>query len=105
MLINVLLHPMMAEKRLLMYSYVVYGLSLKSEIELPELIGTEALMPYDSTPVEIRKGDIPYDLPNAETSVEGYRISGNRALFSLMGTARFLITEGKSIIFSPEEDH
>src|SRR5688572_29118459 len=88
-----------------MYTYVVYGLTLKSEIELPELIGTETLAPCDPIPVEIRKGDVPHDLPNATTPVEGYRIDKDKALFVMAGTARFLIAGGKSIKFVPEEGH
>jgi hypothetical protein len=88
-----------------MYTYVVYGLKLKSEIELPELIGTEGLTPYDPTPVEIFKGDVPPDLANAETSVEGYRIVKDKALFVMTGTARFLIADGKFIRVAPVEGH
>jgi hypothetical protein len=88
-----------------MYTYVVYGLKLKSEIEFPELIGTESLSPYDPTPVEIFKGDVPHDLANAETSVEGYRILKDTALFVMTGTARFLITDGKFIRVASEAGH
>lgn len=85
--------------------YTAYGLRLESEIDLPELAGTEALPSCDPVSVRIRKGNVPHDLPDAMTTVEGYQVREDTALFVMTGTARFLITEGESIAFAPEEGH
>jgi hypothetical protein len=88
-----------------MHTYIAYGLRLESQIELPELAGTGAIPSHDPVPVSICEGNVPYDLPDAITTVEGYRVCKDKALLILVGTARFLITEGTSITFTPEDGH
>jgi hypothetical protein len=88
-----------------MHTYTAYGLRLESEIEFPELAGTEAIPLYDPAPISIRRGDVPRDLPNSITTVEGYRVTKDEALLILDGTARFQITEGRSITFAPEHGY
>jgi hypothetical protein len=88
-----------------MYTYVVYGLSLISEIELPELRGTETMVHCDPIPIEIRRGNVPHSIPHATKTVEGYLVREQEALFVMTGTARFLITKGKEIKVAAEEGH
>ena len=95
----------MGSRQRQMYTYVAHGLKLNSEFELPELTGTETLVPFDPIPVEICRGDVPRDLANAKTSMEGYRILEDKVLLVLSGTARYLIMDGRIIRVAPARGH
>jgi len=88
-----------------MHKYAAYGLSLESEFELSELIETQGTPTCDPDPVTVIIGDVPHDLPNAITTVEGYRVTAEQALFVMEGTARYLICGGKTITVAPEAGH
>ena len=75
------------------YSYAAYGLSIRSEIELPELPVVEIL----DADVEIRAGAVPESLPGAVQIHEHWHVSPGALLFSSGCAGRFLITGGNRI--------
>jgi hypothetical protein len=88
-----------------MHTYIAYGLKLESEIELPELAAYHTALVCDAESISIQIADVPEDLSDAVTTVEGYRVQQDKALFVMNGTARYLITGGNTITVFPVEGH
>lgn len=82
-----------------MHRYLIGGLSVCSEIVLPGLIGAAATPMPDVT---IEEGDVPEALENAVTSGPTWAIEGNRFLLRIPDIARFLLTDGREIIYTAE---
>src|ERR1700752_837058 len=83
--------------------YLVGGITLVSEIALPELpfIQQESATPH---PVSIRTGDVASQLPGA-VEVDPYCFTtATQYLLCIQGIARYLVTGGREIIVDPEAD-
>lgn len=82
-----------------MFSYLVSGLNVASELALPGLIALEPDT-LQGADVTIRAGDVPSALADAETSGVNWQISGDRFLFDIPGVVRILLTGGREILFA-----
>jgi HPr serine kinase-like protein len=81
--------------------YRVSGLSVASEIALPGLIaGTAECVPQ----VMIRRGPVPDQLPDSRAVGPTWQVAGNRFLLRIPDIARFLLNDGREIVFAPETD-
>ncbi len=85
------------------YIYRVYGLNVKSDIILPELITLEDDMTYNFD-VIIILGDVPEHKSNLKVKFENYFISDNELFFHVDGIAKYYISDGHKIIIQPEQD-
>ena len=81
--------------------YLVGGITLVSEIELPELplIQQQSATPH---PVTIRLGEVPRQLPNAVEVDPGCFVTTTQYLLCVAGIARYLVTEGLEIVVEPD---
>ncbi len=79
------------------FFYEVYGLKLKSDLELPELI------PIDANVVDviITLDKVPQSLPGSKAYGAWAEYESSRCLFRIQGVARFLIEHGRSICVEP----
>jgi len=75
------------------FVYQVYGLTVESEIELPELVPVENHQPQ----VQIRFGEIPETLHNVIEEWPWCMASDTEFLFHIEGVAKFYITQGRTI--------
>ena len=81
--------------------YRVSGLSVASEIALPGLIaGTAERAPQ----VTIRRGPVPENLPQPSASGPTWQVAGKQFLLRIPDIARFLLNDGREIVFAPESD-
>jgi hypothetical protein len=81
--------------------YHVSGLSVASEIALPGLIsGSAARVPE----VTIRQGTVPESLAGPTASGPTWQVAGKQFLLRIPDIARFLLSEGREILFAPESD-
>jgi hypothetical protein len=85
------------------YIYRVYGLDVKSDIILPELITLENNMTH-TFDVTISLGNVPEHKENPKVKFENYFISDNELYFHVYGVAKYYIADGDKIIVEPEED-
>lgn len=85
------------------YSYSIYGLKVKSEIMISELMSLEKdiLEGYD---VEICLGTIPELIHNLKVKLKNYEASENEITFHVDRIAKYYISEGKKIIIEPDKD-
>ena len=84
-----------------MQFYRVSGLSVASEIALPGLIaGTAERAPQ----VTIRRGQVPENLPQPSASGPTWQVAGKQFLMRIPDIARFLLNDGREIVFAPESD-
>ena len=83
-------------------SYQVSGLSVVSEIALPGLIAdtSETAPPQ----VTIRRGPVPRNLPAPTTSGPTWEVGGKQFLLRIPDIARFLLNDGREIVFAPESE-
>ncbi|HUD86324.1 MAG TPA: hypothetical protein VMR17_07700 [Xanthobacteraceae bacterium] len=81
--------------------YRVCGLSVASEIELPGLIAGAA---EPMAQVTIRCGPVPEHLPDSRAAGPTWQIAGNQFLLRIPDIARFLLNDGREIVFAPESD-
>jgi len=80
------------------YWYRVYGLLVKSEIELTELITDEP-----STPdVEIQYGNVPYKLPHFDDSGVLFQVTNNDFLFRMEDVGSFRVQNGTLLTIEPD---
>lgn len=82
-----------------MQFYRISGLSVASDIALPGLIAGKAAANADVT---IRSGAVPQRLEAATGSGPTWQVAGGRFLLRIPGIARFLLEDGRSILFAPE---
>jgi len=82
------------------YQYKVYGLTLSSELELPELT------PEHNTDadVDIVFGEVPEHLPEIRGSGVLYEAAYNDFLFKFEGLGRYRVQNGNRIIIQPEKN-
>jgi hypothetical protein len=81
--------------------YQVSGLSVASEIVLPGLIAGAA---ERAPQVAIRRGPVPDNLAGATASGPTWQVAGQQFLLRIPDIARFLLSEGREILFAPESD-
>jgi hypothetical protein len=81
--------------------YRISGLSVASEIVLPGLIAGTPSMPPEVT---IRRGDVPDALPAAKSSGISWQRCDDHFLLHIPAIARFMLTAGRDIVFTPESD-
>ena len=81
--------------------YLVGGITLVSEIALPEL---PLIQQQDATPhpVTIRLGEVPRQLPNAVEVDPDCFATTTQYLLCVAGIARYLVTEGREIVVEPD---
>jgi hypothetical protein len=81
--------------------YRVCGLSVASEITLPGLISDAA---GQFSQVTIRRGPVPNDLAQASAAGPTWQIAGRQFLLRIPEIARFLLKDGREIVFAPESE-
>lgn len=83
-----------------MHLYCVSGLIVDSEIALPGLhtVATGRGLPD----VTIRPGAVPHALADASTTGPTWQIAGKQFLLRIPGVARFLLNDGREIVFAQE---
>lgn len=84
-------------------TYCCYGLQLRSDIALPELIVTKGKDPTEPV-VFVRRGTVPDLLPGAIDAGYGLQLDGGDALLTVPRTARYLIRNGQEIMVDPLTD-
>lgn len=77
--------------------YCVYGMNIYSEISLPEFAGAE-IEPLEKPDVKIKYGNVPGQLENPGRSGICYQLGKLTLLLKIAGTAKYLATNGNSII-------
>ncbi|MEP7030273.1 MAG: hypothetical protein ABI830_05000, partial [Pseudolabrys sp.] len=82
------------------HSYRVSGLSVGSEIALPGLIALAS--GGKAADVTIRRARVPAALENAKATGPTWQIGGKQFLLRIPGIARFLLNDGREILFAPE---
>lgn len=82
------------------YHYKVYGLSICSELELPELQAGQD----NGADVSIGFGKVPEHLPEIRGSGILFEAAFNDFLFKFQGIGRFRVQEGSRIIIQAEKD-
>lgn len=80
--------------------YSSYGLTIQSEIELPELLSAEE-SPCD---VKIQFGSVPSELSNAQARGVAWQAAPNQMLLDVRNVARYWVTDGETITIEPAED-
>ncbi|HTZ03506.1 MAG TPA: hypothetical protein VMC05_14330 [Xanthobacteraceae bacterium] len=85
-----------------MQFYRVSGLSVASEIALPGLIAAPA--EAASAQVTIRRGPVPETLARATAEGPTWQIAGKQFLMRIPDIARFILNDGREIVFAPESD-
>lgn len=83
------------------YLYTAYGLTIDSEIELPEL-KSHAIMDFNSfdADVKIRSGMVPDHLPSAHAKRQHVQVGDREVLLTFKHVGRFLVANGTEILFS-----
>jgi len=82
------------------FFYKVYGLTIQSELELPELVDVEPEEPE----VRIRFGEFPERLDGLIAHWQGFMASPSAFILSVDGVARYHINDGRMITIAPELD-
>src|ERR1700749_228340 len=82
--------------------YLIGGVTLISEIALPELplIQQQSSTPH---PVRVRLGSIPNHLPGAVELDPGCFATPAQYLLNIQGVARYLVTDGIEIVVDPDD--
>ncbi|MDB5707271.1 MAG: Serine kinase of the HPr protein regulates carbohydrate metabolism [Sphingomonas bacterium] len=83
-----------------MFSYLVSGLSVASELVLPGLIASESSHP--DADVVIRAGAVPIALDDTTVNGPNWHLAGDRFLISIPGVIRMLLIGGREILYEPE---
>ena len=84
-----------------MFSYIVSGLGVSSEIALPGLILDESNRP-DSADIVIRSGTVPLTLEGATASGPTWQLAGDHFLLTVPDILRMLLIGGNTILFETE---
>lgn len=79
------------------FTYYLHGLTVHSEIELPEL----SPRPGGVHDVQIQLGALDHIPLNPDRPWGNYFLAPNRVLLNIKDVARFLVTEGKEILIDP----
>ena len=92
--------PISPENPSSFHDYTVYGLHLRSCIELPELTPVPVLEVEPD--LWIRCGPVPDRLEAACTKTPFWQAASDRVLIMLEGIARYLISDGREIVIETE---
>ena len=84
-----------------MFYYQTMGISIRSHIELPELLNVLDLHCYD---LDITIGVVPESVHDALLFDEEFQISNKEFLFYEKGIAKYYVTDGSKIIIQSESD-
>jgi len=84
-----------------LFSYIVSGLGVSSEIALPGLILDESNRP-DSADIVIRSGTVPLTLEGATASGPTWQLAGDHFLLTVPDILRMLLIGGNTILFETE---
>ena len=79
------------------FHYAVYGLSVASEIELPELVATDGIPCADADVEIVMAASEPLDA-TVEELADGLCVRGRTAQFLVDGLARYTIVDGRRIL-------
>ena len=86
----------------LTYNYIVAGLTVRSEIALPELV------PYsqesDEPDIEISYAHVPENLPQATQASSQAEIADNEVLLKVPDIARYYVRAGRQILVEAAPD-
>jgi len=82
--------------------YKAFGLTISSDIQLPELILTE--IEVSAPDVVIAKTDLNAIWGNFKDSIQFFMVKENLVLFKVPNTAIFLIENGNRILYMPIDD-
>jgi hypothetical protein len=86
-------------------SYTCYGLSISSELELPELIEATPSRSEEEPEVRIRFGEVPTDGLAGGRQLGPYLwTTEDRLWLHVPGVARYLVSGGDSIVIRPDGD-
>jgi hypothetical protein len=99
---------MLKNRRLIMismkkniYTYQIYGLIIKSEIEIPELcVYSEEIASCD---VDICFGCVPRDIDQPIFTTKSWQISKNEFYMYIKDVGHYYVSNGKSVIVEPED--
>lgn len=81
------------------HDYEAFGLRIRSSLPLPELIPDDREGDPDA---RIVYGSVPAELPNASFVRPRFQAATGALLLRIEGVARYLVTDGKSIVVEPE---
>jgi hypothetical protein len=81
--------------------YLLGGITLASEIALPELPPIQRDGPT-AHPVRVRLGDVPSRLPDAVQVDPGCFTTSSQYLLCIHGIARYLVINGQEIVVAPD---
>lgn len=84
----------------MMHNYLISGLGVSSELELPGAIPN--ISQEDNPAVLIRRGAVPTALPDATDSGPTWDMAGDIFLLRVPGLVRLLMTAGRDIAFELE---
>ncbi|MGB8539216.1 MAG: hypothetical protein WCD57_22520 [Acidobacteriaceae bacterium] len=82
--------------------YLIGGITLISEIALPELPRVQQ-QSATAHPVRVRLGDVPNHLPGAVELDPDCFATPTQYLLNIQGVARYLVTDGREIVVHPED--
>jgi hypothetical protein len=81
--------------------YRVSGLSVRSDIDLPGLIAGTADRAADVT---VRRGSVPEHLAGSRVAGPTWQIADKQFLLRIPDIARFLLNDGREIVYAPESE-
>lgn len=81
--------------------YRISGLSVASDIALPGLLAGK---PSPSPDVTIRRGSVPERLEGVTGTGPTWQVAGRQFVLRIPGIARFLLEDGRAIVFTPESE-
>lgn len=84
------------------HHYIVAGLTVQSEIPLPELVSHDPSA--DDPDVEIKFAAVPERLPRPTRSVGGAELAENEVLLKVSNIARYRVRSGRQILVEAEPD-
>ncbi|WP_338552642.1 aldolase [Paenibacillus sp. KS-LC4] len=82
--------------------YDAFGLRIRSEIELPELLAAASSEAFSDVEIELAKPEFTW--PNWEQTQDHYFVHGAKLFFYIHEVASFCIQEGKRITVAPCEN-
>ncbi|MCU4653919.1 hypothetical protein N8I71_13825 [Roseibacterium sp. SDUM158016] len=83
-------------------NYTLYGLRVESEVELPEIAGSEVLV--DEEPIVIERGHVPEELRNGRKFGSSMQVADNLCLYEFPGAGRYLVEGGRRIVVAAQRD-
>jgi hypothetical protein len=94
---------MINNKNLINCIYSVYGLKIKSDISMPELLSIIEEQPIQIDAL-ISCGVVPKEIEDVIVSNEFYKLSKNEFYMYIKGVAHYYVTKGSRIIIEPEDE-